>query len=106
MVPSRAYLEDHSITVGMIDADNNTLPLRIEGNLRVGASPNLRPGDPTIVPMDFPLNGMTIEHAGDYWFVLYIDGHEKARYGIRALQVGSVPPAPSEAPGGESGEEE
>src|SRR5829696_507439 len=46
MVPSRAYLEDHSITVGLIDADNNPLPLRIEGNLRIGASPNLRPGDP------------------------------------------------------------
>ncbi len=105
-VPSRAYLEDHQITVGMIDADDNPLPLRIEGNLRVGASPNLQPGDPTIVPMAFPLNGMTIGHAGDYWFVLSIDGKEKARYRIRAVQVGSVPPAPSEAPGGESGEEE
>src|SRR5215211_4063057 len=105
-VPSRAYLEDHQITVGMIDADDNPLPLRIEGNLRVGASPNLQPGDPTIVPMAFPLNGMTIEHAGDYWFVLSIDGHEKARYRIRAVQVGSVPPAPSEAPGSDSGKEE
>ncbi len=105
-VPSRAFLEDHLITVGMIDADNNPLPLRIEGNLRVGASPNLQPGDPTIVPMAFPLNGMTIEHAGDYWFVLSINGQEKARYRIRAVQVGAVPPPPSEAPGGGSGEEE
>jgi len=105
-VPSRAYLEDHQIAVGMIDADDNPLPLRIEGSIRVGAPPNLKPGDPTIVPMAFPLNGMTIEHAGDYWFVLSIDGEEKARYRIRAVQVGSVPPAPSEAPGGESGEEE
>ena len=105
-VPSRAYLEDHLITVGMIDADNNVLPLRIEANLRVGAAPNLQPGDPTTVPMAFPLNGLTIEHAGDYWFVLSIDGHEKARYRIRAVQVGSVPPAPSEAPGGDSGKEE
>jgi hypothetical protein len=105
-VPSRAYLEDHQIAVGMIDADNNPLPLRIEGNIRVGAAPNLNPGDPTIVPMAFPLNGMTIEHAGDYWFVLSIDGVERARYRIRAVQIGAVPPAPSEAPGGESGEEE
>jgi hypothetical protein len=105
-VPARAYLEDHMITVGMIDADNNPLPLRIEGSLRVGAAPHLQPGDPTIVPMAFPLNGMTIEHAGDYVFVLAIDGQEKARYKIRALQIGPVPPAPSEAPGGESGKEE
>jgi hypothetical protein len=105
-VPARAYLEDHSITVGMIDKDNNPLPLRIEGNLRVGAPPHLQPGDPSIVSMAFPLNGMTIEHAGDYWFVLSIDGHEKARYRIRAVQVGAAFPAPSEAPGGESDEEE
>jgi hypothetical protein len=105
-VPSRAYLEDHQITVSMIDADDNPLPLRIDGNLRVGASPSLKPGDPTIVPMAFPLNGMTIEHAGNYWFVLSIDGEEKARYRIRAVQVGPVPPPMSEAHGSESGEEE
>jgi hypothetical protein len=106
-VPSRAYLEDHKITIGMIDADNNALPLRIEGNLRVGAAPHLKPGDPTTVPMAFPLYGLTLEHAGDYWFILSIDGKEKARYRIRAVQVvGANPPAASEAPGGSSGEEE
>jgi hypothetical protein len=104
-VPSRAYLEDHQISVSMIDADENALPLRIDGNIRVGASPNLKPGDPTIVPMAFPLNGLTIEHAGDYWFVLSIDGKEIDRYRIRAVQVGLVPPPMSEAPGGESDEE-
>jgi hypothetical protein len=105
-VPSRAYLEDHEITVGMIDADDNALPLRIEGSLRVGAAPHLQPGDPTIVPMAFPLNGMTIDRAGDYWFVLSVDGNEKARYRIRAVQVGPVPPTTSGAPDGESGQEE
>jgi len=105
-VPSRAYLEDHQVTVTMIDEDDNVLPLRIEGHIRVGASPNLRPGDPTIVPIAFPLPGMTIEHTGDYWFVLTIDGNEKARYRIRAVQVGSVYPPASEAPGGEGAEEE
>jgi len=105
-VPSRAYLEDHQITVGMIDADDNILPLRIEGSLRVGAPPHLQPGDPTIVPMAFPLNGMTIERAGDYWFVLSIDESEKARFHIRALQVGPVPPATSGAPDAESDQEE
>ena len=105
-VPSRAYLEDHQIAVSMIDADDNPLPLRIEGNIRVGAAPNLKPGDPTIVPMAFPLNGMTVERAGDYWFVLSIDGEEKARYRIRAVQVGPVPPSASGTPGGESDEAE
>jgi len=105
-VPSRAYLEDHQITVSLIDADDNPLALRIEGNIRVGAAPNLKPGDPTTIPMAFPLNGMTIEHAGDYWFVLSIDGTEKARYRIRAVQVGPIPPPTSEAPGGEGAGEE
>lgn len=105
-VPSRAYLEDHQITVGMIDADDNPLPLKIEGSLRVGAPPHLKPGDPTIVPMAFPLAGVTIEQAGDYWFILSIDENEKARYRIRAVQAGPVPPITSGAPDGESGEEE
>ena len=96
----------------MVDADEARLPLRIDGNVRVGASPHLNPGDPTMVPMAFPLNGVFLERAGDYWFVLSIDGNELGRYRIRAVQAvpATQPPLHPTGggadPGGEDGEEE
>jgi hypothetical protein len=90
-VPSRAYLEDHRVMVEMVDADEERLPLKIEGNVRVGAAPHLNPGEPSTLPLAFPLNGVLLERAGDYWFVLSVDGDELARYHIRAIQMVSVP---------------
>jgi hypothetical protein len=90
-VPSIAYLEDHRVTVEMVDADEERLPLKIEGNVRVGAAPHLNPGEPSILPLAFPLNGVYLERAGDYWFVLSVDGDELARYRIRAVQTVPVP---------------
>jgi uncharacterized protein DUF6941 len=101
-VPSRAYLEDHQITVEMVDADERRLPLKIEGNVRVGAGPHMNPGEPTILPLAFPLNGVTVERAGDYWFVLSVDGDEIARYRIRAVQTVPV----HQPDGGNDAEEE
>lgn len=104
-VPSRAYQEDHRVVVEMVDADEGQLPLRIDGKLRVGASPHLNPGEPTTVPMAFPLNGVSLERAGDYWFVLSVDGDEIARYRIRAVQAPFIQP-PLRAPNGDDAEEE
>jgi hypothetical protein len=105
-VPSRAYLEDHQVTVEMVDADEERFPLRIEGGIRVGASPDLKPGDPTVVPFAFALNGVYLERAGDYWFVLSVDGDEIARYRIRAVHTVRVPQLPFDAPDGDDAEEE
>jgi hypothetical protein len=101
-VPSRAYLEDHRVVVEMVDADEERLPLKIEGNIRVGPTPYMNPGEPSTVPLAFPLNGVYVERAGDYWFVLSVDGEEIARYRIRAVQSVPVP----QAPDGNDAEEE
>jgi Family of unknown function (DUF6941) len=77
--------------VEMVDADEERLPLKIEGNVRIGATPHLNPGEPSTLPLAFPLNGVLLERAGDYWFVLSVDGDELARYHIRAIQMVSVP---------------
>jgi hypothetical protein len=90
-IPSRAYLENHRFLIEMVDADEVRLPLRIEGGIRVGPAPHMNPGEPSIVPFAFQLNGMHLERTGDYWFVLSIDGDELARYRIRAIQVVPVP---------------
>jgi hypothetical protein len=80
-------LEDHRVTVEMVDADEECLPLKIEGSVRVGAAPHLNSGEPSTLPLAFPLNGVYLERAGDYWFVLSVDGDEIARYRIRAVQT-------------------
>lgn len=106
-VPARAYLEDHRVTIEMVNADEERLPLRIDGELRVGASPHLNPGDPTVVSMAFPLNGLTLERAGDYWFVLSVNGNELNRYRIRAVQSVPIPQQlPFDAPDDGEDEEE
>lgn len=105
-VPSTAYLEDHRVTVEMVDADEVRLPLKIEGNVRVSAAPHMNPGEPSTLPLAFPLNGVSIERAGDYWFVLSIDGDELTRYRIRAIHTVPVPQLPFDNPDGDDAEEE
>jgi hypothetical protein len=86
-VPARAYLENHRLLIEMVDADEVRLPLRIEGDIRVGPAPHMRPGEPSTLSFAFQLNGVHLEHTGDYWFVLSVDEDELARYRIRAIQV-------------------
>lgn len=105
-VPSRAFLENHRVTVEMVDADEERLPLRIDGDVRVGAAPHMNPGEPSTLPLAFPLHGVYLERAGDYWFVLSVDGDEIGRYRIRALHTVPVPQLPLDAPDGDDAEEE
>jgi hypothetical protein len=106
-VPAREFLENHRVTIELVDADEERLPFRIDGEVRVGANPHMRPGDPSIVSMPFPLNGLALERAGDYWFVLSVNGNELRRYHIRAIQSVPVPQQlPFDAPGSDDAEEE
>jgi hypothetical protein len=98
-VPAEAYLANHRLAVEMEDARRQKVPaLKIEGEFRVGASPHLEPGEPTIMPVAFPLEGLTIERAGDYWFVLSVDGNEIDRFRVRAVQIGLVAVQPPQIP--------
>lgn len=105
-VPADAYLVDHRFAIEMEDAKGNKLTsLKIEGDFRVGASPALEPGEPSIVPVAVSLIGLSIERAGDYWFVLSVNGDELDRFRVRAMQIGVVamqPPAPPDAGGGDA----
>jgi hypothetical protein len=103
-VPARAYLENHHITIELEDHNEEPLPFRINGDFRVGAAPHLNRGDPSIISMAFPLEGLVLEQAGDYCFTLSIDGNELRRYRIRAIQSPPVQ-LPFDAPGGDAEEE-
>jgi len=86
-VPYRAYHQDHSFHLGMVDADGNVLPLNATGDFRVGAEPDMRVGDPTLMPIAIPITGLKIDKPGDYAFTFSIDGAELDRYHVRAVQV-------------------
>ncbi len=104
-VPAEAYLANHKLTVEMEDTNRQKLPaLKIEGEFRVGASPALEPGEPSTMPVAFPLDGLTIERAGDYWFVLSVDGNELDRFKVRAVQIGMVAIQSPEVPATDSGD--
>ena len=86
-VPFRAYHQDHRFEIGMEDSDGRKLPLSVSGDFRVGASPEMRYGDPTLMPLSVSINGLKIEAPGDYIFSLSIDGAEIERFSIRSVHV-------------------
>ena len=104
-VSPEAFLQDHKFAIEMRDGVGNALPapVRIEGGLRVAPTPDLGRGEPTKVPLAVPLDGLTVERAGDYLFVLTISGNEVAHYKVRAVQMGMVLQPSSQISSGDSG---
>jgi Family of unknown function (DUF6941) len=96
--PPNAHLENHRFATEMEDANHNKLGFKLEGEFRVGRLPDLQPDDPLVMPIAVQLNGLKIEQAGIYWFVLSVDGHEIDRFKIRAVQVGMVPGVAQQLP--------
>jgi hypothetical protein len=103
-VPARAYQENHRITIELADHNEESLPFRIDGEFRMGASPHLDRGDPSVISLAFPLEGLVLEQAGDYCFTLSINGDELKRYRIRALQSPPIQ-LPFDTPGSDAEEE-
>lgn len=91
-VPPFEFARDHTILVGMMDADGAELPMRAEGTFRVDAGPEIRPGESAVVPIAITVTGLRLEQAGEYAFRIFVDGAELDRYRFRAIQVD--PPRP------------
>ena len=104
-VPAQEYLEDHQITVELTDHDGEYMPFRVNGKFRLGVSPHLNRGDPSVISLAFPLEGLVLERAGEYTFVLSVDESELRRYPVRAIQSPPIQ-LPFDAPGGGDDEKE
>jgi hypothetical protein len=105
-VPFREYHEDHVMQIGLEDSDRKPYDFDVQGSFRVGADPELRYGDPTLVPLAATVN-VQIERAGDFAFTLKLDKKDVARYPFRAAQIAlpvqfEVPPP--EPPPAEEGQ--
>lgn len=100
-VPFSAYHQDHRFEISMEDSDGKALSFAVTGEFRIGAAPEMRYGDPTLMPLSVPINGLQIDSPGDYVFSLSIDGTEIEKFSIRSVQV-AVPMrldvAPPDAP--------
>jgi hypothetical protein len=106
-VPFGHYNAQHTFRFGLEDPDQVALPLAVVGNFRVGASPDMEYGDPTMMPIAVPIYGLVIPRAGDYAFVFSVDDEPLGRYRVRATQIAiplqfnlSPPPAPPQAEAG------
>ncbi len=105
-VPWCAYHQKHTFGVWFQDADNKKMPGRFEGEFQVRAAPDMRVGDPTVMPIAAVVNNFVFQRPGDYTCVLEVDGTEINRWRFRAVQAMSpllpapekLSPAPLEPP--------
>jgi hypothetical protein len=86
-VPYTATNQDHTFELRLEDADGRRLTFgddpegqgRIEAlgsQFNVGRPPTLKPGDEQVVPFAVNINGLPLEKAGNYRFVISIDGDD------------------------------
>ena len=102
-IPWRALHTMHRLTVWFQDADAVKMPMGFQAQLKLGSAPDMKVGDPTIVPISAVVGNFSFPRPGDYASVLEVDGTEIARWPFRASQVlsGATPsghPAPSDIP--------
>jgi len=95
-VPRDAYHQNHGFAVWFEDTDRNPIHGRLEGQFSVGASPEMKVGGPTTMPLAAVINNFVLHQPGCYACVLEVDGSEVARWRFQAVQVfESSGPAPS-----------
>src|SRR3954452_21778336 len=73
--PFHASYAEHTIEMGMQDADGRDVPgIHVEGKFRAALGPGSQLGAQNLLPMAVSLQGIPFERAGDYSFVLKVDG--------------------------------
>lgn len=86
-IPWRAYHQPHKFSVWFEDADGKKFGGDIGGDFTVGASPEMKVGDSTIMPIAALVGNFMIPNPGDYAAVLSVDGQELSRWSFRAIQI-------------------
>jgi hypothetical protein len=94
-IPWREYQRDHTFRITLTSPENQELDFKVEGQFRVGASPDMRLGDPTIMPIAVNANAVRLETPGHYKFVFAVDDKPLAFWRLRALQTFLVPGMPA-----------
>ncbi len=64
-VPFAKYNAENSFQLTLEDPDGRALEVKVDGTFRVGSSPEMNYGDPTLLPMAIPLPHLILPTAGD-----------------------------------------
>jgi hypothetical protein len=99
LVPFHAYQKDHTITMGLVDDEDQPLGFSVEGVFRSAPRIEAAYGDAGTAPVAVPVQGLTFERPGRYSFTLRVDNTEIARYRFRVAQVARVAMAQAVQPG-------
>lgn len=107
-VSAQQFQRDHQFVVELQGEGDEAPLVKIQGAFRALPAPDAEQGEPSQVPLAVPLTGVSLPRAGDYYFVLFINGDEAARYRVRAMQVGVVTQLLPQTPtgGGDEQQEE
>jgi len=96
-VPYTATNQEHKLEIRLEDSDGELVSLgdvpgqpgekltNFGTNFNVGRPPTLAPGEDQIVPVSMNINGLLLERADIYHFVLEIDGTEVKRLPLRLV---------------------
>lgn len=87
VIPWRAYHQAHNFAIWFEDPDAKRVGGELGGEFTVGAAPDMKVGDETVMPIAAMINNFSFESSGDFAAVLAVDGTELARWKFRAAQV-------------------
>ncbi|GAC1611228.1 MAG: hypothetical protein NVS3B26_22710 [Mycobacteriales bacterium] len=83
--PFSAAHADHEFAIGLEDADGRPQSLDVRGSFRAAPGLESKYGEPNVIPITVPVYGLPFDAAGEFAFVLRVDGTELARYPIRVI---------------------
>jgi hypothetical protein len=79
-------LQDIPFLIELLDEDDAEMGPRLEAVINVGHPPGSRPGAPTLVPLQWTLQLLTLDRAGGYRFRVSADPHELGSVPFRVAQ--------------------
>ncbi len=102
-VPYTATNQVHNFEIRLEDADGQRLPIgdnpagegkieSIGGQFNVGRPPTIQPGDEQIVPTAMNVNGYRFERAGNFRFVVSVDGDDAKALPFKVFLISELQP--------------
>ena len=92
LVPSTRLNEEHRFRIRLLDADNTIAAgFDVGGQFEAGRPPGHREGDSVINHLAINLNNTVFESAGNYRFVLEVDGEERAEAPFKVVKLRQGP---------------